>query len=494
MKKISWKHQLTVRLVGYFFLVFLVFSVIIGFTFFYFFRANTIELHRAELEQRAEKIAETLGAMSADGIGRKQGNGYGAYLKYLGDIAMSDVWLIDKDRTIITDGDSVNSHVSYTDLPEAAENMIDEVFSGETLYSSDFDSVLSVPVITVGTPVISSTGEITGALLLHSSVDHVDLAVRNAFLIFLLSITAAFLIGMILAVRLSRKFTKPVCILSDITTTMSKGEYGVRAGFDRKDEIGLLGNSIDILAQRLEELERQRQHLFSSVSHELRTPVTVVQGSLEALIDGVVSGEDQKKEYFYQMLAETKNLSGLIDDILELSRLQNQEFVLTKGECFINDIFSDLKRSLAVVAKRKGVGLVFEQECPAYGFYCDYNRIRQMFFVIYDNAIKYSDAGKTVTTTFQLIFGRLQVTVSDQGIGIGKEELPHLFERFFRSERTGDIAGSGLGLSIAAGIAKRHDIELSVTSEEGKGTAFSFLFPESGEKKSAAGGQKQHIV
>ena len=248
------------------------------------------------------------------------------------------------------------------------------------------------------------------------------------------------------------------------------------------DEIGSLAHSMDILAERLErarehdvQLQLQQQQFFSNISHELRTPVTIIRGSLEALADGVVRGEESIRAYYQQMIAESRWLQRLIQDLLELSRLQNLDFSLNMGRLELSELLGDVAMSASALCERKGI--VFKCEEPASRFELegDYTRLRQMLLAVIDNAIKFTPPGKSIRLSLGSELA--QITVSDEGAGIAKEEIAHIFERF-RHARDASRESTGLGLAIVQEIARRHGITIEVTSSEGEGTTFVFTFPQ----------------
>ncbi len=228
-------------------------------------------------------------------------------------------------------------------------------------------------------------------------------------------------------------------------------------------------------AQESKRLDQMRRDFISNISHELRTPVTVLRGSLEALVDGVVDDPRQAAEYQRQMLEESKHLQRLVNDLLELSRLQNADFKIERSPLELRQLLEEVARSMRRVAEPKSV--LVETVCAAgeFTFVGDYGRLRQMLITVTDNAVKFSPSGETVTLSLSRQGGRPAVTVTDRGPGIQPDQLPQIFRRF-HSGREGNRTGTGLGLPIAQQIAERHGIEIRVESQPGR-TVFQFLFP-----------------
>ncbi len=234
----------------------------------------------------------------------------------------------------------------------------------------------------------------------------------------------------------------------------------------------------DIIRQAQVQRDLARDFI-SSVAHELRTPVAVIRGSLEALCDGVVCEPDQVDEYHHQMLSESIYLQRLVNDLLEYSRLQNKEFKILMENVNVCDIISDVCRSIRQIANKKNITINREEDTSLYTIKGDYERLRQMFIVVLDNAVKFTQPGGNVYVRTRFVDGRLVIDISDTGCGISEENIENIFLRFHRTVSDANRNGSGLGLAIAKEIASRHGIEIKVESKAGKGTTFSFIFCQS---------------
>ncbi|SEW44826.1 sensor histidine kinase [[Clostridium] fimetarium] len=474
--KIVWKLSI------YFITSLLVFAFIISGIFIYLFRINTIELHKNELEQRATKISKTLSSITSDSIRKNQGSGYGAYLKFLNDIAMSDVWIVDENLNIITAGNDQVSQYSFSDLPSNAEEIVKEVFSGKTEFSESFSNILDTPTLTVGTPIKDDSGNIFGVVLLHSPVNGIDLAISKGIVILVFSIGIALMIAILLSIGFSFTFTKPLKSLNLTAIKLTEGDYTVKTNVKQSDEIGTLAMNMDILAQRLnessmesEKLEQLRRDFIANISHELRTPVTVIRGSLEALNDGIITKEAQVLEYYSQMLAESKHLQRLIGDLLDLSRLQNTDFQLEMTQISICEVLSDVIRSAKSLAKDKQIEFVVNNNFKDCALLGDYGRLRQMILIIVDNAIKFSPQNGHIYINVSQD-KNLILSIRDEGRGINNDDLPYVFDRFYKTKSIENKNGTGLGLAIAKQIAIRHNATIKLVNEIGVGCEFVFIF------------------
>lgn len=478
--KVAKISKIGAKLSLYFALALLIFAIIIGGIFISLFKNNSLESYKMELESRASKIAETIPLYLDKNIGGM--SGFGMYLRMTGDIAGGDVWIVDKDLNLIM-GDRHKGHIvrdyKYADLPPNAEELIAESFKGETVFSEDFSNLLSELTLTVGVSIFDDKGHAIGVVLVHSPVEGINQAISQGIIILVISIILALIVAVILSVVLSLSFTRPLATMKKTALRLAHGEYTAKTNIQQKDEIGELADTLDILAERLdiashesEELERMRREFVANISHELRTPITVIRGSLEALVDKVVTDPKKVEEYNLQMLKESKYLERLVGDLLDLSRLQSVDFGIEKHEISMCNVIEDVSRSASHLAEKKGVKVEVTKEVDDCKLLGDYGRLRQMIMIIVDNAIKFSPNDETVN----IVLKDGGLSIEDKGIGIAKEDLVYIFERFYKARSEENKIGTGLGLAIAKTIAQRHDIEVRAESIQGKGARFIFTW------------------
>ncbi len=413
------KNRISVRLLLYFSGSLLVFSLIMGLIFFALFSRHNMNVHKGELEDRATNIAGVLAGFWMDSAKQGQGHGmvgqcmgYGAYIRFLDDIAMTDVWIVDRNLDQITRGHGLGS-LAYNDLPPGAE------------------AVIIAPSITVAAPITLSTGEIAGVVLLHEQIENIRSETENGLLILLLSMGTAVFISFFIARALAERFTKPLGKMKTAAVRISGGDYSVKTDVAQTDEIGELAAALDNMAEKLNaaskesaKLEKLRRDFVANISHELRTPVTVIRGSLEALCDGVVSESQMVEDYHRQMLSESIYLERLVSDLLDLSRLQNPDFTMEMSEVNLHDIAQDAVRSICCVAEKKSIEVRFSCIDKCFIVLGDYVRLRQILLILLDNAIKFSPAGGVVEVVLTKVLDKTTLTVRDQGPGITAEDLP----------------------------------------------------------------------
>ena len=242
------------------------------------------------------------------------------------------------------------------------------------------------------------------------------------------------------------------------------------------DEIGSIAGAVGLFSDitQMERLEKTRRDYVSNVSHELRTPLTAMRALIEPLKEGMVTEEADRQRYYDIILREILRLSRLINDQLELSRLQSGTLAIQKSVMSLDDVVYDVCDRYSTIAAEHGLELKVEtdfSQCPQ--VYANADRMEQMLIILVDNAIKYTEEG-CVCVAADWDDERVIIHVRDTGIGIEENDLPYVFDRFYKVDKAHSGKGSGLGLSIAKELLKQMNEEIWVTSEKGVGTEFSF--------------------
>ena len=564
IKGIKFKNKIFIKLLSYFGLSLLLFSIVIGSIFGYIYIQNTVSLHKKDLVERAYKISTTLSKMwFEDGnenlenkdrkppsketssekpvrrekpkiVGNINGKAFEnnvienirkneteksleeknskklldekhfhrhrivdekdnnvkifRSMRMIEDIAMGEVWIVDaKTGNIVQGRNEKGQSFSYLKLPPNAEETIKKAISGETTTTENFNDYLNENSITVAVP-IKNGQTIEGVVLLHSPVKYMSSALKSGIYTLIFSILVALILASISAVWLSISFTKPLNKIRDTTTELAKGNYEVTTQVNQSDEIGELAKSIDKLALQLdksskesERFEKMRQNFIANISHELRTPITVIRGSIEAICDGIIKDSEQLKDYNEQILSDSIHLQRLVNDLIDLTKLQNTDFSIDKSTINLFEIINDAVRSMKQISTKKGVKINFSAENAIeedkYLFVGDYQRIRQMIIIVLDNAIKFSNENQKVDIFLKKENNKYEIKICDNGRGIDSKNIGEIFNHYHKSNTEENKNGMGLGLAIAKEIAIRHNIEIMVESEPYIKTVFTFLIP-----------------
>jgi signal transduction histidine kinase len=295
--------------------------------------------------------------------------------------------------------------------------------------------------------------------------------------------SAAFAAALVLSLFVSRRVVLPVQEMQAASQRIAAGHYqervGVPGGGDLEDldELGQLALSFNQMAAQLEQIEAVRRNLIGTVAHELRTPLTSIKGYMEGLIDGVLPADTAT---FQQVYSEADRLQRLVRDLQELSRVEAGVFDLDRHAVPVSRLVGVAVDRLARQFEEKGVGLETDIAVDLPAVLVDEDRIGQVFLNLMGNALQYTPPDGTVRVAARLDAGRVRVVVEDTGMGIPVEHLPHVFERFYRVDKSRSRAGGGsdIGLTIARHLVEAHGGEIRAASPgPGRGSTFTFTLP-----------------
>ncbi len=290
-------------------------------------------------------------------------------------------------------------------------------------------------------------------------------------------IAAIFSLGgaLIVSTLFSWRLTVPLQELLRVVRKVSQGHLTQRAVLKRKDEIGFLGREFNQMATNLEQQERLRVKLTNDMAHELRTPLASIQAYLEAMNDGVV---ESNPENLAQVLEETQRLSELLESLQELANLEKP--VLKQESVDLAELLGDLVRSLRILAEEKGLEIRWNRPPEVLYTIGDRDMLATALRNIIYNAIKFTPLGGLVAIDLEAEDSRVKVEISDTGVGIATQELPFIFERFYRIDgsRSRATGGTGIGLAVTAEVIKGHGGTIEVKSQPGAGSTFTIYLPK----------------
>lgn len=286
-------------------------------------------------------------------------------------------------------------------------------------------------------------------------------------------------VALVMTLVLSRRILSPIKALTEAARRLGRGDFSQRLELKDRGEVGELARAFNSMAGDLERAEQLRRNMVADVAHELRTPLSNIRGYLEAVNDGLLKPD---AEAIRSLNEEASRLSRLVDELQELSLAEAGELKL---ECQSEDITELLNRSVSAFqaqAAAKGISLFLDPGGKLPAVNIDSRRMAQVLYNLLDNAMAHTESGGAITISARREGKWVEVAVTDTGAGIPEEDLPYIFERFYRVDKSRARAtgGSGLGLTIAKGLVEAHGGEIKVRSEPGKGSRFSFTIPVAG--------------
>ena len=293
-------------------------------------------------------------------------------------------------------------------------------------------------------------------------------------------------IAMILGYFLSSTVTERIHLLKSAAEKLSQGNLQTRVLVQGRDEVSALAVTFNQMAEQLQaadqkqrELESLRRDLIAWVSHDLQTPLTSMRAILEALSDGIVDEPETVRRYLNTAQRDVRSLSALIDDLFQMAQLDAGGFPLHRADASLNDLVSDTLESFTELAKQQSITLEGQAESDVDPVFMDTQAIGRVLNNLVSNALRHTPPEGRVSVWIRRTGPGVEVTVSDTGEGIRAEDIPRIFERFYRGEksRNRETGGAGLGLAIARGIVRAHGGNIRVESKMGKGTQFTFHIP-----------------
>jgi signal transduction histidine kinase len=292
--------------------------------------------------------------------------------------------------------------------------------------------------------------------------------------------------AMVLGYFVSNTVTDRLHLLKAAAERLAEGQLTTRVPVHGKDEVAALAASFNQMAARLEaadqkqrELEHLRADLIAWVGHDLQTPLASIRAILEALADGMVDEPQTVSRYLHTAQRDVRSLSALIDDLFQMAQLDAGGLQLDRADASLTDLISDTLESFSALAKQQNVILEGDAEAGLDPVFMDTQRIGRVLDNLVGNALRHTSAGGWVTVTARRTASGVEVRVRDSGEGIRPEDIPHVFERFYRGEKSRSrlTGGAGLGLAIARGIVEAHGGTMQVESEVSRSATFSFILP-----------------
>jgi two-component system sensor histidine kinase ArlS len=318
-------------------------------------------------------------------------------------------------------------------------------------------------------------GKKAGYVYMFKKTDEVQKLISELNNHFLLASLLILIFMLITVFFLSKALTKPLISMKEATKKLSKGDFSVALSHSSNDELGELSQSIQTLANDLNYLKQERNEFLASISHELRTPLTYINGYADIARRKEIDESDRFK-YLNIIHEESQRVTRLLKELFDLAKLDQNTFSISKEKVDICIFLQSIYEKVLPAFKNKEIQLLLE--CPNdLVIEIDPNRFEQVILNLLDNSLKYS---KELTTTHIRVMeenGAIQIVIKDQGIGIPQENLPYIFDRLYRVDKSRSRAtgGFGLGLAIVKQIVEAHGGEIYVDSKIGQGTCFTII-------------------
>ena len=393
------------------------------------------------------------------------------YLKSIGDNSDSVVFIFDTNGKIVA---SSNNLVSKNVSGLKKEQYYDIVSGKTTKRIGNLGGTFNVPVISVGVP-LTYNNAIIGGVIFASQIPDMYVMRKEIISLFLIASLFAFFAAFILIYLTSRNVSRSIKDISDSAKALSRGDFSQRAKIRTSDEMGELAISFNHMADSIEKFDSARRDFIANASHELRTPITTISGFVEGILDGTITEQDYEK-YLGIVLSESKRMARLVDDLLSVSKIEDAPFHIDYDVFDINEMIR-----ISLISCEKKIDLKsLSVEVDFFGETClvrgkkDY--IQRVITNLLDNAVKYSYECGTISFKTYEEKHKIYVSVENTGEGIPENDLKHLWDRFYKADKSRgtDKDGVGLGLYIVKTILNKHGQDIVCESVLGETTKFTF--------------------
>ncbi len=383
------------------------------------------------------------------------------------------IWIINPSGRMVLDSRNELS----VDKPVVIESFDSSISAGSYYTVGDFFGSFKEPMLTVLSPVTAAY-KVQGYVVIHYPYAKLTTRINEylgisyilyAIMLFLSLIILLFFTGIIYI---------PLRRITTATEQYADGNMHYDIEVDSDDELGYLAASISFMAGRVARSEDNQKKFIANVSHDFRSPLTSIRGYLEAMLDGTIP-EDSYKKYMGIVLNETERLTKLTNSLLTLNNLNISGVVLERENYDINDTLKRVSSAFEGACREKNIQITLTLTDEHFIVNADKAKIEQVLYNLVDNAVKFTPAEGEIKIETTQKGSKLFISVKDSGIGIPKDDIPKIWERFYKTDlsRGKDKKGTGLGLSITKEIIRAHDEHINVVSTEGVGTEFIFSVP-----------------
>ena len=427
---------------------------------------------RRSLESAAVMVSQVMRSYLSGAIDRER---LSSTIDMIGYIADARIYALRYDRGSLQAVADQIGDGSEADRTIVAD--LEALLDGRTVFHTrSYSAKLDTDVLLAAFPLESEEGRI-GGILMYAPLDRVRQDILHMVLLLGAIAAGAMAVGALAIGWLSRGIVRPIRNMQEAAVRLASGERSEPVPVSTRDEIGRLARAFNHMQAQLERTENVRRGFIANVSHELRTPLTSIQGFLQGMLDGIIRPEDTRA-HLLLMMDEVRRLARLTGEILELAKLQSGTAALVKEPVDIRALAAETMAALSGLPGSKHLDMAIAAGDPLV-VYADADRLRQVLVNLLGNAVKFTPEGGSIQVVLQRGDDCAMIRVLDSGIGIPEEELPLIFEKFHRVDRTGNPAfgGSGLGLNIAKTIVELHRGTIAATRRPEGGTEFTVRLP-----------------
>lgn len=405
---------------------------------------------------------------------------YTEQVKLIGKYISSRILVFDIDKTVVIDSSVDEDSLIGTqiDNPIVRSVLSGDIIKKKSTFNHYYDDsiLITAESIKYNDTIIGAVVILTPYTLLQDEMNYTyKLVLISLFIILSITIISTFI--------LSKRISNTITELSHSVKKIANGDFTSRVHMKEDGEIGDLINSMNHMASELEKLEDMRKEFIANVSHDFRSPLTSIKGFVQAMLDGTIP-HDRQDKYLHIVLDESERLTKLTNDILLLTKMENNTIQLNRSHFDLHQVIRKilLQFEHQILDNKIDFTLIIDQ----HGLFvlADVNQIQRVITNLIDNAIKFCSFNDKITVETTIIKDKVEISVKDTGVGISETDILYIWNRFHKADRSRgqDKKGIGLGLSIVREIIRAHDESINVYSQEGVGTTFVFTLPLSSQE------------
>ena len=382
----------------------------------------------------------------------------------------ASIWFVDSEGELLTSSHSKDYPVVPTTIRD-----FNPLENGTSQYQiSDYHGYFTEDVITVITPVTSGYMP-KGYLLVHKYVNDLDTLHNDFMKTVYITFIVIYLLSFIILLTFRFIVYQPLRKITEAAKQYASGNLDYEIPIKTEDEMGYLSSSLNYMSSQLRDMDDYQKKFVANVSHDFRSPLTSIRGYVQAMADGTIPPEFQEK-YLNIILFETERLTDLTRDLLTLNEFDTKNLLLNKQVFDIHDTIKNVAASFEGACTQKHISIELLLAGKHLNVYADQRKIQQVLYNLLDNAIKFSDVDSIITIETTDRAGKVFISIKDYGIGIPRNALNKIWERFYKTDlsRGKDKKGTGLGLAIVKEAIQAHGENINVISTEGVGTEFIF--------------------
>ncbi len=385
------------------------------------------------------------------------------------------IWIINPSGRMVLD----SSAPMDVENEVVIENFDPTITEGSYYIIGDFFGTYTEDMLSVFAP-ITSDFKVKGYVVIHSAMKDIQASTDSLLNISYITLIILFLLSLIILIFFTEMVYVPLRKITEATEHYANGNMHYEFSVESGDEIGYLAATLSYMASEIARSEDDQKKFVANVSHDFRSPLTSIRGYLEAMLDGTIPPEQHEK-YLSIVLNETERLTKLTNSLLTLNNLNTKGMLLDKTDFDINTTIRNVAASFEGTCREKKIAIELILTGEEMYVTADMGKIQQVLYNLLDNAIKFSHHDSVIKLETTEKHNKIFVSVKDSGIGIPKDNLKLIWDRFYKSDlsRGKDKKGTGLGLSITKEIIQSHGEHINVISTEGVGTEFIFSLPKS---------------